>query len=358
MNPKLVKPWIPADRIEAFVQVEPAFFLLGLVLAAWGFYKIFLRKLTPERHRNLRGQFKTVLFYLVLAATSFSAYQLMLQSHELLSATVQRLTPYVGLAALVFGLITLIRTCRIIMFEYLFLSHMKVGVPLLLVNIFTLVLTAALLVWVGGEVFGVSLAPLLATSAALSLVLGLALQDTLGNLFAGLALQFDKPYELGDWVEVAHEGQRWLGQVMEMSWRATVLVSVTDELITIPNRVVSSGQVINYAARIRPLTRGLEFRIPFGSDLEKVKATLTRAALEVVRVRRFPEPRALIKEPTDSWIPVRLIYCIDDFGAQIFIADEVLKHAINALKDAGIETAPSRLHVLRAENNPASAQRG
>ena len=119
--------------------------------------------------------------------------------------------------------------------------------------------------WIGAEIFNIRLTPILATSAIFSLVLGLALQDTLGNLFAGVALQFDKPYEIGDWIEIQSSGQKWIGQVYEISWRATVLIASTEESITVPNRIVAQAQIANYSTKYRPITRSQLFRLPFGT---------------------------------------------------------------------------------------------
>src|SRR5262249_25507055 len=147
------------------------------------------------------------------------------------------------------------KTCRILLFEYLFLSHMRAGVPLLLVNLFTLLLTLVMGGWLCTAIFDVKLGPLLATSAIFSVVLGLALQDTLGKRFAGVAMQFDKPYEIGDWIEIMLNGQKWVGQVQEISWRATVMVGISDEHISVPNRLMGQTQISNFATTKRPIWR-------------------------------------------------------------------------------------------------------
>jgi len=134
-----------------------------------------------------------------------------------LGNTQERIAAYLGLATLIAGAIVFVKVCRILLFEYLFIGHMKEGVPLLIVNLFTLVISIGIVGWFATELFGVKLGPLLATSAVFSLILGLALQDTLGNLFAGVALQLDKPYEIGDWIEVNNGGATWVGQVEEIS---------------------------------------------------------------------------------------------------------------------------------------------
>ena len=128
-------------------------------------------------------------------------------------------TPYIAMAAFVWGNVVFVKTCRLIVLQYLFLGSMRHGVPLLLVNIFSLILSIVLLFWGITHIFGVQVGPLLATSAAASVILGLAMQDTLGNLFAGISLQIDRSFEIGDWVEVVSGIQKTTGQVREITWR-------------------------------------------------------------------------------------------------------------------------------------------
>ena len=220
---KVSQPWIPIAKIEELVQLEPALLIAGLTFGAWLVYKILLGNVSNDRHRNIQKLFQNLSFHTTIGATLFTSYYLFARFSDS-STSAERIISYIGLLTLLSGATVFVKVCRILMFEYLFLSHMRVAVPVLLVNLFTLLLSIILGGWLATEIFAVRLAPLLATSAIFSLVLGLALQDTLGNLFAGVALQFDKPYEIGDWVEINNGSQKWVGQIEEISWRATVLI--------------------------------------------------------------------------------------------------------------------------------------
>jgi len=213
------------------------------------------------------------------------------------------------------------------------------------VNLFTLLLSMVVLGWIVTDIFSVRLAPLLATSACVSIVLGLALQDTLGNLFAGVALQFDKPYEIGDWIEVQGPDQLLVGCVREISWRATVLMGWSDELITIPNRVMSQAEVSNFSTRHRPIVRRQTFRIPFEASVEDVKRRLAEAARGVTGVLDSPSPYVLIIETAESWVIYRLIYFVQDYGIQFAIGDKVIENCLRNLHDSGLSLASPRLTI-------------
>lgn len=243
-------PWISEKQVESAVRLETVLVLISLSLIAWVVYKVFLRRTSRERHAMLMSLFKNLFGHLVLSLLLYACYEVIeWTSYEPWSV---RLLAYVGFATVVWGWVVFIKTLRILAFEYLFIVNMRSRVPLLLVNIFTLVISVFALGWVLTTIFDVRLTPLLATSAILSIVLGLALQDTLGNLFAGIALQFDKPFEMGDWIEIKTDSEKISGQVLEVSWRATSLIAITDEVITLPNRSIAQYQISNFAGRERP----------------------------------------------------------------------------------------------------------
>ncbi len=341
MNPK--DAFIPTERITALIQFEPALVLAGLAVGAFLAYKLFLRAVSPTRHYNLKLLFRNLLIHALGFVVLFGVYQFLLETEK--NALFERALSYLGLAVLISGAIVFVKTSRIILFEYLFFSHMRVGVPVLLVNLFTLLLSIVLGGWLVSEIFNVKLTPLLATSAVLSLVLGLAVQDTLGNLFAGVALQFDKPYEIGDWIEIQSGGQKWVGQVHEITWRATVLISFTEELITVPNRTVSSSQILNYSVKNRPIVRRQLFRIPYGADLAQVRKALLLGASKVAAIRSQPAPGVVITETEENWIPVKVFYFLDDFGSQFGVADQVIMHCLEELEAIGVHLAKPRIEV-------------
>ena len=336
--------WIVQEQVEASVRLEPVLVLLCLALASWLIYKAFLRDVSPERHKNLRTLFRNLLGHGLFGLFFFGAYELVTELTAV-EPVAGRLLPYLGFLSIVWGCVVFIKTMRIMAFEYLFLGSMRLGVPLLLVNIFSLALSLVLSGWVLTTYFEVKVAPLLATSAVFSIVLGLALQDTLGNLFAGIALQLDKPFELGDWIELKNGSDKVAGQVLEITWRATILLAITDEIITIPNRNMAQWQISNFAARTRPFVRSQVFRIPFDASLDDAKEALLAAASTVSGIFHEPAPVVIVNETTDSWVSLKLVYSIADYGAQYGIADRLLGAGLQTLEKAGIHTASNRLLV-------------
>lgn len=338
------------EALAPLLQIEPYVLLGALALCAWLFYRIFLNEVSDERHRNLRNHHRSLAKYFLTLSFFFGGYFLALGAAPEVPFAA-RVAPYLGALAFCWGILVFVRACRLWVLQYLFLQSMQEGVPLLLVNVFTLLLSIALAFWVAWKLFNLQLAPLLATSAAFSIILGLALQDTLGNLFAGISLQLEKNFEIGDWIEVTSGIQRSVGQVKEISWRSVLLVGLSDEMITLPNRFMAQAGIANFSPPGQPIIRSHVFRLPFGTPLEQVKDLLERSTAEISDVRGLPAPFAYLQETTESWLSVKLIYFIDSYGSQYSIGDKVQRKGIEVLRQNGIELARTELRLSSVDKS-------
>lgn len=348
MNPKPARNFINPERIAELCQLEPLLVILGLAASAFLFYKIFLRRISSERHRSFLRQFKEIFIHGLIATGLYLGHEATAFGQAV--GLLQRFSVYFGFFALIWYSITFVKTIRVIFFEYLVAGHMRVGVPLLLLDILSLLVSLGILAWFLAEIFEIKLGPLMATSAIISVVLGLALQETLGNLFAGIALQFDKPYEIGDWIEFANGNLKWTGQVKEISWRSTILVGFMDELITIPNRTIGQSEISNFSAKMHPICRAVTFRLPHDAPVPQIKEAMIKLCKQNPYILKAPEPLAIVNEVTESWLNLRVVYFINDFGKQYLIADAVYTVGMNTLKGMGLELAKNRIEVTQSPN--------
>jgi small-conductance mechanosensitive channel len=332
------------ERILSMVAVEPAIVILLAALGSWVFYRYFLRDLSTDRHRLYREMFYDLLTFLVGAMVIFATHEIF-KVAEGQWGVLERVLPYSGFVNVVLAAIIMVKILRIATYNFLFFNSKKAGVPQLLVNIISLLLSLVVLSLILTEIFEVKITSVLATSAVLSVVLGLAMQDTLGNLFAAISLQIDKPFSIGDWIELRGGNERISGQVAEISWRATVLLAITDEPITIPNRSLAQWQILNFNAQARPFIRSLAFRFPFESDIELARTTLLEAARSDNAILRDPEPMAMLSEITESWILVKLVYALNNYGQQYTVADRVQTKALQLFNARGIRLATARLNI-------------
>jgi small-conductance mechanosensitive channel len=253
---------------------------------------------------------------------------------------------WIGFLVLFISFIWAAGVLRLLSFVGFFVLNKKKPVPLVLINVVTFLLAALMALSILKIVFGVSITPLLATSAVLSLVLGLALQDTLGNLLTGIALQLDKPFRIGDWIELQGPGLKAVGQVKEMTWRATLLVSFTDEHLVFPNRLVAQSQISNFSPKKSSVMRGQMLRLPLDQDFDAVERVLVDAVSKIQGLCADPKPRLLLVDNGDSWINCKLVYWVVDFGQSPLLADEVLRVVHSCLKQSGVQIAVPGFRVL------------
>jgi small-conductance mechanosensitive channel len=107
-------------------------------------------------------------------------------------------------------------------------------------------------------VLKVPISALLATSGVLAIVLGLALQNTLGDVLSGLSINIEKPFGAGDWITLNPQVE---GQVIEINWRATHIKTQTNDIIVIPNSVIAKSIVTNHRRFHDPYLCVLRFTV-------------------------------------------------------------------------------------------------
>lgn len=342
----MVHSWLKVGILEKLVQWEIYVLLVMLFIFAYGFYKFLLKSTSFERHRNIRKKLKSLLNTFIFLSIFFAIFEAAVQIKT--DFVVLKALPYIGLIVLVFGCTFFIQVCRLFILMYFFLVSMGRAVPILLVNILTLLLSLFFVGWIFTSLFGVQVGPLLATSAAFSIILGLALQDTLGNLFAGISLQLDNVFEIGNWVEVVIGGQKIIGQISEISWRSVNLIGFAEDVITIPNRILAQSQISNWTRPDSPIIRSQSFRISYGEDIEKIKNILKDCVHKIPAIKNNPQPIVVVTEMNESCLIVKLVYFIDNYGSHFVIGDEVINACLKSLANANIKIATQVLEIRKS----------
>ena len=160
---------------------------------------------------------------------------------------------------------------------------------------------------------------LLTTSAVGAVVVGFALQDTLGNLFAGLAIQIEKPFRVGHWILVS--GRE--GQVQEITWRATKLRTKDGEFLVVPNSIVSKEPVLNYSEPTVANAVSVEVGASYLTPPNEVKAAILEAITNAPLPIRAPEPKVLVHGFGDSAINYTAYFWVNDYGTEREARDQV-----------------------------------
>lgn len=173
----------------------------------------------------------------------------------------------------------------------------------------------------------------MATSAVGAVVVGFALQDTLGNAFAGLAIQSEKPFNIGHWITVGeHEGR-----VAEVTWRATKLRTKTGNFVILPNSEVGKAAITNYSEPAAPMRQFIDVGVSYDAPPNRVKAVIKAALTNCPLVLEAPAPDAMVHDFGDSAIVYRVRFWIEDFELDEEAADQVRASIFYAFKRQGIE---------------------
>ena len=149
----------------------------------------------------------------------------------------------------------------------------------------------------------IDLASLLTTSAILSVVLGLALQETLGNLFAGLSLQVERPFIRGDIVKVGEH----TGRIIQLGWRTTRIEMQNGSIVTLPNNRVAKEPVQNFS-RSGALARSVTVGVSYATPPNKVRAVCLETLQVLVNVIKDPAPAVAVVGYGDSAIQYQISF--------------------------------------------------
>jgi small-conductance mechanosensitive channel/CRP-like cAMP-binding protein len=187
---------------------------------------------------------------------------------------------------------------------------------------------------------------LLATSAVGAVVVGFALQDTLGNFFAGLAIQIEKPFRVGHWISVADRE----GKVQEVTWRATKLLTKDGQFLILPNSFISKEPILNYSEPTMPTRIEIDVGTSYLTPPNEVRAAIRRTLRDVPLVMQSMEPEIHLHNFGGSTLDFKVRFWIADYGAELAARDQVRTHLWYEFRRANIEIPwPIQIEYSREE---------
>ncbi|HKG45323.1 MAG TPA: cyclic nucleotide-binding domain-containing protein [Pyrinomonadaceae bacterium] len=223
----------------------------------------------------------------------------------------------------------------------------RLDAPTLIRNIFTIVTFTILFLIAFTFLFpDVNLGALFTTSAIFGVILGLALQDTLGNFFAGISLQADRPFQVGDVITVG--AHRHTGVVEEISWRAIKIRTFTNHVVLIANST-AAREPIEVSPRGNLNARVVFFNTLYTDSPARTIHVVREAVREADNVSQKVAPIVRIRNLGDNGVDYEVKYWLDDY-AKYNDTDALIRQRIwYAFRRAGLNFAfPTRtLHVER-----------
>jgi small-conductance mechanosensitive channel len=207
-----------------------------------------------------------------------------------------------------------------ILFEQAKADTWRAKVPKLLIDLSRLFLVTVGMAIVSALVWGADIAGLATALGVSSLVIGLALQDTLGSVMSGIALLFERPFAVGDWLQI---GDR-IGQVIDINWRSVRLQTFDQEMIIIPHKLVGGEVVCNFS-RPKPLqAERIQIGFSYSDPPNLAKQVLYNTALETQGILAQPEPQIFTLSYADFSITYEVKFFIEDYGELEEIRDRFM----------------------------------
>jgi small-conductance mechanosensitive channel/CRP-like cAMP-binding protein len=179
-------------------------------------------------------------------------------------------------------------------------------------------------------------------------VIGLALQETLGNIMAGLALQLERDFDVGDWIKI---DDKITGRIREVRWRATTLMTKNGSLIIVPNGLVARAVLTNFSRPDTAHRQWIYIRAHFRHPPAQVRELVVSAIRSLPNIRTDPAPDCLLWEFKDDSVSYACRYWIDDFQVDDRSDSEVRSIIWYALHRAGMEIPFPSLNVNMTEMN-------
>ncbi|MFK8182189.1 MAG: mechanosensitive ion channel domain-containing protein [Phormidesmis sp.] len=299
--------------------------MIGFPLLMVGLGELILQ-LEKRQHSMVRVIKELRTWVMPLAALFFFLTKVLDQSESLLAIQIVETLAWVSLIVVALSFV------NALLFTGAKVGTWQAEMPKLFRDLVRSVLIAAGLAIVLKAVFGVNLQGAFTALGVGGVVLGFALQDTLGNLFSGVALLFERPFEIGDWLEV--DGQT--GKVIEVNWRSVHIVTRELEQLIVPNSVLSQAVIRNYN---RPQPRHVEpVDIGFSYDdaPNTVKRVMYETAMDTDGVLKHPAPVIQTISYDDFSIAYRVRLFLEDYSEVPRIRDEFVTRIWYAARRNGL----------------------
>lgn len=179
------------------------------------------------------------------------------------------------------------------------------------------------------DVLGVNVMPFIAGAGVMGVAVGFAAKDTLSNLIAGILLIIDRPFEIGDRIEVwsAPAGSASWGDVVDIGLRATRIKTTDNIVVIIPNNEIMTRDIVNYTIISSSIRVRVNIGIAYDADMAKAKALIVQAAQSADWISAEPAPKVMVRDFAESSVSLQLRVWIKDARKRMdtisFITDTV-----------------------------------
>ena len=189
------------------------------------------------------------------------------------------------------------------------------------------------------DVLGVNVMPFIAGAGVLGVAVGFAAKDTLSNLIAGILLIIDRPFEIGDRIEVwsVPKGNASWGDVIDIGLRATRIKTTDNIVVIIPNNEIMTRDIVNYTILSNSIRVRIDIGIAYDTDLDKAKALIIEAARSADWILANPAPKVVVRNFGESSVDLQARVWIKDARRRMDTIDYITDTVKTLFHRNGIE---------------------
>jgi small-conductance mechanosensitive channel len=189
------------------------------------------------------------------------------------------------------------------------------------------------------DILGINVMPFIAGAGVAGIAIGFAAKDTLSNLIAGVLLIIDRPFEIGDRIEVwsAPAGSATWGDVIDIGLRATKIKTTDNIVIIIPNNEIMKRDIVNYTIISTKIRVRINIGVSYDADIEKAKELIIGVAESLAWVSKEPPPKVVVKNFGESSVDLQLRVWINDARKRIHTISDITDNVKEVFDKNGIE---------------------
>lgn len=205
------------------------------------------------------------------------------------------------------------------------------------------------------DILGINVMPFVAGAGVMGVAIGFAAKDTLSNLIAGILLIIDRPFEMGDRIEVwsAPAGSATWGDVIDIGLRATKIKTTDNIIIVIPNNEIMKRDIVNYTLISTKIRVRINIGVAYDTPIDKAKEVLLAIASQAEWISKDPEPKVIVRNFGESSVDLQLRVWINDARQRMNTISFITDHAKSEFEAHGIEIPyPKRdIHIVQTVSN-------
>jgi small-conductance mechanosensitive channel len=208
-----------------------------------------------------------------------------------------------------------------------------------LLNKFIGAIIYAIAVILALDILGINVMPFIAGAGVAGIAIGFAAKDTLSNLIAGVLLIIDRPFEIGDRIEVwtAPTGSSTWGDVIDIGLRATKIKTTDNIVIIIPNNEIMKRDIVNYTIISTKIRVRINIGISYDSDIEKAKDLINKVAGSAAWIAKEPPPKVVVRNFGEFSVDLQLRVWINDARKRMDTISYITDKVKGVFDKSGIE---------------------